>query len=129
MRAALCLLAVVWSGAVFAENDPARLTSPAGPLSEELVARIGPVIAACWMPDSPDEPVVTLSIRLTREANVGEVSLAWAEPDTQDRVQRAYQSARRAVYRCAGELDLPDNSYEVWRDIEMTFDPAPEAGQ
>lgn len=132
MRAAVYLLAFACAGMAHAETGPARLASPAGPLPDELAAQIAPVIAACWMPDALDgtpQPVVTLRIRLTREANVGEVSLAWAEPDTQDRVQRAYQSARRAVYRCAGELDLPDDSYEVWRDIEMTFDPTPEAGQ
>jgi hypothetical protein len=104
-----------------------RLSSPGGTLPDDLAARIGPVIAACWMTGSPDQPAVTLRIRLTEGANVGEVSLLRAESDTQDRVQRAYQSARRAVYRCGGDLDLPDEQYEIWREIEMTFDPSPEA--
>ena len=132
MRAVFACLMLACAGAALAETGPSRLTSPDGPLPEQLAAQIAPVIASCWLPEAPDgrpQPVVILRIRMTRDANISEVSLAWAEPDTQDRVQRAYQAARRAVYRCGGELDLPGDSYEVWRDIEMTFDPTPEEPQ
>ena len=34
----------------------------------------------------------------------------------------AAESARRAVQRCA-PLKLPVESYDIWRDTELTFDP------
>jgi hypothetical protein len=128
MKAALSCLLLACAGMTYAETAPAQLTSPAGPLPDDLAAQIGPVIAACWMPESPDLPVVTLNIRLTRESNISDVSLQSASSDTQMRVQRAYEAARRAVLRCGGHLELPVEQYDVWRDIEMTFDPTPEAG-
>jgi hypothetical protein len=38
--------------------------------------------------------------------------------------ERAFEAARRAIIRCArGGYDLPPESYEQWREIEITFDP------
>ena len=39
----------------------------------------------------------------------------------------ASESARRAVQRCA-PLDLPRETYDLWRDIELTFDPGKMLG-
>jgi outer membrane biosynthesis protein TonB len=39
----------------------------------------------------------------------------------------ASESARRAVQRCA-PLDLPRETYDLWRDIELTFDPSKMLG-
>lgn len=40
----------------------------------------------------------------------------------QDTYRAAAESARRAVQRCA-PLKLPAETYDVWREIELTFDP------
>ncbi|RMF12773.1 MAG: hypothetical protein D6763_00030 [Alphaproteobacteria bacterium] len=39
----------------------------------------------------------------------------------------ASESARRAVQRCA-PLKLPRETYDIWRDIELTFDPSQMLG-
>ena len=39
-------------------------------------------------------------------------------------VSQAFEAARRAIIRCASDgYGLPPESYEAWRDVEITFNP------
>ena len=38
--------------------------------------------------------------------------------------QQAYEAARRAVLRCGARgFDLPAERYDLWREVEMVFNP------
>ncbi len=51
------------------------------------------------------------------------IKLVSSEGGGQSAVDAAFQAARRAVVRCARGFDLPRDRYELWRDIELTFNP------
>jgi hypothetical protein len=38
--------------------------------------------------------------------------------------QQAYEAARRAIIRCGvNGYDLPEESYDHWRQVELVFNP------
>jgi hypothetical protein len=89
-------------------------------------------VNACWIVDvgsqaadvkvvvgfdmQPDGTVVSSSLRLL--SSEGGSGIA---------VETAYEAARRAILRCqiqnGGSYDLPEDKYEQWKRVEMTFNP------
>ena len=61
-----------------------------------------------------------------RHAKVaGEVRLLNHNAESDAAANSAYESARRAILRCQsqGGFPLPEDKYEQWRRVQMTFDP------
>ncbi len=94
-------------------------------------------IYTCWrLPAgaaNPEELVVDLKIHLSRDGTLAvppEVISKGASSFGNNTFARAAEdAARRAVVRCAPYDFLPDNKYERWRVITMTFDPARMIGK
>lgn len=89
-------------------------------------AAFGGQVRACWNPVGAAETVaVTVGFALTPEGRVQDnaVTLVSAGPGGAEAVEEAFQAARRAVLRCQGDgYDLPPDQYDLWRDVELTFD-------
>jgi len=84
-------------------------------------------VASCWAIDvsSPEAYVViTLSLQLNIDGKVINIRMLNSSGGSDVSVDKAFQSARRAILRCQGEgYPLPKSKYERWKFIEITFDP------
>jgi len=69
---------------------------------------------------------VTIVFGLDRQGKViSGPDLLTSSGGTSGAVNAAYEAARRAVNRCGRDgFDLPEDKYEQWRVVEMTFDPS-----
>lgn len=88
-------------------------------------------ISTCWnvgmLSDAAKRVKVTLVFDLARDGTpvADSITLLGDSGTTPPARQQAFQAARRAILRCgAGGFDLPQQTYEQWRRVEMTFDPA-----
>lgn len=100
-------------------------TGNAPQLSQSELDALRAQIQACWNPPAGalDGKDLIVRVRLQLNQN-GSLS---ADPTLLDRAQStpaqiAAESALRAVRRCQ-PYRLPIAKYEVWRDVEVTFDP------
>jgi len=85
-------------------------------------------VQSCWLvpagaPDAEDL-VVRLKISLNPDGTLSRPPeiIDQGRLGQSDYYRVAAESARRAVQKCS-PLKLPVESYDIWRDIEMTFDP------
>jgi colicin import membrane protein len=103
-------------------------TGPAISRSEanKIVAMLRDQLTRCWVPPAgTGVPAVTVRFELSREGWISNdpVVVPVNPVDLQSaRFQPAADSALRAVRSCT-PLRLPAAGYEVWRDVEITFDP------
>ena len=70
--------------------------------------------------------VVVVSVEMTRDAKPihGTVKLVDVSEGSSDAAQKAFDAARRAILRCGlSGYDLPQEKYDQWKQIEMTFNP------
>ena len=109
-------------------NQTASLGSPTGraaTLSQSEIDALRAQIQACWSPpvgvaDAKDLTVL-MRLQLKQDGTVA------VDPQTLNRsgnplFQVAAESARRAILRCQ-PYRLPVAKYEVWKDVEVNFDP------
>lgn len=100
-------------------------TGNAPRLTQSEIDALRAQIQACWNPPVGAENAQDLIVRLRVQFRTdGTLS---AEPSLVNRgaspyFQVAAESAMRAVRRCQ-PYTLPAAKYEVWRDVEVTFDP------
>ena len=85
-------------------------------------------VARCWnVGNAPSPlPVVTVAFELDSSGKpiVNSLKLIGAGKDTSDAVKSAYNNAKRAILRCgAGGYKLPLVKYDLWRNMELTFNP------
>ena len=97
----------------------------AATLSQSEIDALRAQIQACWNPPVGAENAQDLVVRVRVQFRTdGTLS---AEPTLMNRgsspyFQVAAESAMRAVRRCQ-PYTLPAAKYDVWRDVEVTFDP------
>jgi colicin import membrane protein len=100
-------------------------TGNAARLTQSEIDALRAQIQACWNPPIGAENAQDLIVRLRIQFRTdGTLS---AEPALINNGSSAYfrvavESAMRAVRRCQ-PYTLPAAKYEVWRDVEVTFDP------
>jgi colicin import membrane protein len=109
-------------------NQTASLGLPTGTsatLSQNEIDALRAQIQACWSPPAgaleAKELVVKVRLQLRQDGSLS------ADPTLLNRgshpvFQIAAESALRAIRRCQ-PYKLPIAKYEVWRDVEVTFDP------
>jgi colicin import membrane protein len=100
-------------------------TGVASRLTQSEIDALRAQIQACWNPpigaaDAPDL-VVRVRVQLRPDGSLA------GEPQLLNRggspyFQVAAESAMRAVRRCQ-PYSMPAAKYDVWRDVEVTFDP------
>ena len=101
--------------------DLARLTVS---LQDAIRSQVQP----CWLfpagaPNAEDLDVrLHISLNPDGSLNGPPVILNQSKVNQSDYYRVAAESARRAVQKCA-PLKLPVDSYDVWRDIDMNFNP------
>lgn len=110
-------------------NQTASLGAPNGrhqTLSANEIDALRAKIQACWNPPAgvadAKELIVTVRIMLKQDGSLA------AEPAILNRssnplFQIAAESALRAIRRCAPYDKLPIAKYDVWKDVEVNFDP------
>jgi colicin import membrane protein len=109
-------------------NRTASLGVPTGnaaTLSQSEIDALRAQIQACWNPPpgalDARELIVQVRLQLNRDGSVS------AEPQVLNRgshpqFQVAAESAKRAIRRCA-PYKMPIAKYDIWQDVEVTFDP------
>lgn len=86
-------------------------------------------IQGCWVVD-PGAQVAGVAVSvvfgLDREGRlISGPDLLTSSGGSPETVEQAFESARRAIMRCARDgFPLPPEKYEQWRIVEMTFDPS-----
>ncbi|MBK5928649.1 energy transducer TonB, partial [Rhodobaculum claviforme] len=114
--------------------DAAR-TAASGPAAGPAALGSGTVdalrraVAQCWNigPLSTEAQAVTVTVgfRLARDATPeGDVRMIDYTGGSEAAARQAFEAARRAILRCgATGFPLPADSYDAWREVEMTFNP------
>ena len=97
-------------------------------MTPEERAAFGRAVAACWVVE-PDYAMVIVRVRFEMDQRgfvVGNrVELLEVRGGDEVAQARAYEAVRTAIIRCDDRgYDLPIEKYEIWREVEMTFDGA-----
>ncbi len=127
------LAAAIADAVAEAASAPAP-TGPAQPAGPPLTAgqRDGFRIAVqqCWNVGSLSsdalQTTVVVGVDMARDGRpeTGSIRLIEATGGTNSGANQAFEAARRAIIRCgANGFDLPEESYDHWRSVEMVFNP------
>lgn len=86
-------------------------------------------VAHCWNVGASPEPLPALIVSLDMTPDAMPVAdsfrMMGATQASDAAIETAFSAVRRAVIRCAGTgYDLPENNYDAWRSIIITFDPS-----
>lgn len=109
---------------------PTQADTPAGPpltRGEQDALRIA--VQRCWIVDVGSEAAsVTVTVGMDMESSGRVVSsslrLIGSEGGSAAAAETAFQAARRAILRCQNDgYQLPQDKYDQWKTIEMTFNP------
>ena len=101
----------------------------AKPLAQRWIIDLRDSVAKCWVVDRSkkySKISVTLGVSFDRKGTLlsDSIYLVSASDGSSNDINLAYQSARRAILRCAGDgYDLPDDKYEIWKQMEIQFIP------
>ncbi len=84
-------------------------------------------VSRCWnvgaLGTDAMQVVVTVGMDMSRDGAPSNLRLVSHTGGSAAAAEQAYDTARRAILRCA-PFDLPQDRYAQWRQIEMTFNPA-----
>lgn len=120
-------LATVLPAPLTAQQLPA-LPDPASTMTTPAAAAVLQGIAACWVVDPGSagaDVVVTVAFSLDPDGRVaGEIDLVTHSDAPAAARDMAFDAARRAILRCQGSgFALPQDAYDSWKHVNMTFDP------
>ncbi|RYH01154.1 hypothetical protein EU805_15360 [Salipiger sp. IMCC34102] len=116
--------------AAAAVEAPQPDAAPGPPMSASEQEGFRVAVNACWNVDPGSQAArvtMTVSFQLDRSGRVqGDVRQVGAMGGDAGATEIAYQAARRAILRCQGQggYDLPEEKYDQWREVEITFDPS-----
>jgi hypothetical protein len=102
--------------------------SGADPLSQGEKDALIVAVSDCWSVDpgaASGKVTVVVSVTLNRDGTLSaSPKFVSATGGDQTAVDVAFRKARTAVISCGRRgFDLPEEKYEHWREIEMTFNP------
>lgn len=121
-------VAAALAEATASESSP-QSSAPSGPpLTGGEKDSLRLAVQQCWVVDVGSraaDVTVVVGLSLDRNGKVqGDVRLVDATGGDGAAVQTAFQAARRAVLRCQKSgYDLPQEKYDHWKDVEITFNP------
>ncbi|MGR3712784.1 MAG: energy transducer TonB [Shimia sp.] len=111
------------------EPTPSTNSAPSGPpLTGGEKDALVVAVQQCWVVDVGSraaDVTVVVGLSLDRGGKVaGDIRLVDASGGDDAAVRTAFQSARRAVLRCQKSgFDLPQEKYDHWKEVEITFNP------
>ena len=105
-----------------------------GDLSDAAKTSFLRQIGNCWNVGSAStgamQTKVTVAFSMTEDGRVdtGSIRMLSFEGGSQSDADVAYRMARSALVRCQNDggrsgYDLPDDKYDQWRNVELTFNP------
>ena len=107
----------------------AKAAEPNGPkLTDEEINGLKNDVRQCWIIDrgSPVSNVkltVAMSMKPDGKVEVGSLRMIGGEGGSDRIIKTAFQVVRRAILRCQKTgYDLPQEKYDRWREIEITFE-------
>lgn len=116
------------SEALAAVQPPAAPAGPPLSAGERDALRLA--IAQCWNVGSLSsealETTVTVAMAMNRNGTpvTNSIRMAGFSGGTEAGARQAFEAARRAIIRCGSRgFDLPDEKFEQWKDVEITFNP------
>ena len=87
-------------------------------------------VSSCWnlgaLSTEAMATVITVAFDMARDGkpDAGSIRLLSHTGGSDAAANQAFQAARRAIIRCGvNGYDLPDEKYDHWRQIEITFNP------
>jgi hypothetical protein len=108
-----------------------QLSLPSNPplsVGEKMALRVA--VQDCWNVGSLSslalETTVVVAVSLTQDGKpvVSSIRQVGSEGGTSASVSQAFETARRAIIRCGARgFQLPNDKYDQWKDIELTFSP------
>jgi hypothetical protein len=110
-------------------STPAPAANPGPPMTGAERDSFRLAVQGCWVVDPGAQAAgvtVTVVFGLDRQGRLTSgPDLLTSSGGTPGAVDAAYQAARRAITRCGRDgFQLPEEKYEQWRVVEMTFDPS-----
>ena len=125
-----CATAAVNAALAEALGEPAASDETSGPtLTAGETNALRLAVQNCWVVDVGSQAadvtvVIGMSMDVRGKVTPGSLRLVSSTGGEGSAVETAFQSARRAILRCQKEgYDLPEDKYEQWKEIEMTFNP------
>jgi len=117
--------------AAVAEAASAPAAAPSGPpLTRGQREGLRLAVQNCWnvgaLSSEALRVTVTIEVQMARSGvpEQNSVRMLGNTGGSDTAIRQAYEAARRAVLRCGGSgYDLPAESYDQWRTIEITFNP------
>ena len=111
-------------------EDPAPAAPQGPPLTGGEREAMRLAVGACWnlgaLSSDAMATVVVVGFDMGRDGKpaAGSIELLSHRGGTPAGAQQAFQAARRAILRCGvNGYDLPDEKYDHWKRIEITFNP------
>ncbi|MCC1480209.1 hypothetical protein J1C52_00995 [Roseibaca sp. Y0-43] len=99
-------------------------------LSASEADRLRLAIQQCWnigtLSTEAQQITITVGFSMTPAAmpEQGSIYTVESSAGSDGAVSQAFEAARRAIIRCAGDgYGLPPESYDAWRNVEITFNP------
>jgi hypothetical protein len=128
------LLASIAEAAAEVAGETARagLTdrgAAAGALGAGEADALRRAVQGCWnvgaLSTEAMATTVTVAFAIGRDRRpTGDMRLADWSGGSQAAAQQAFEAARRAILRCGSDgFPLDPEAYDIWRDVEMTFNP------
>lgn len=122
------LAAAIASAVAEAVQTP---TAPSGPpLSAGAREGFRVAVSTCWnvgsLSNEAQRTTVVVGFDMSPDARPvdGTLRLISYDGGSQAAAQQAYEAARRAILRCgASGYNLPAESYDDWRQVELVFNP------
>ena len=117
--------------AAVAEAATSAPATPSGPpLSAGAREGLRLAVQECWnigsLSTEAQRVTVTISVQMSQSGvpETNSVRMIDNTGGSETAIRQAFEAARRAVLRCGTSgYDLPVESYDHWREIEITFNP------
>ncbi len=114
-----------------AEATEAPSSAPTGPpLTQGERDGLRLAVSSCWnlggLSTEAMRTTVTIALEMNRDGTplTNSIRLIAFDGGSEAAARQAFEAGRRAIIRCARDgYDLPDEKFEQWREIEMTFNP------
>lgn len=114
---------------VLSEEAPAVPQGPPLTSGEQDAMRLA--VASCWNLGALSTEAMATTIEVgfdmkrDGKPEAGSIRLLSHRGGSAAAAQQAFQAARRAIIRCgANGYDLPEDKYDHWREVVITFDPS-----
>ncbi|MFZ1726839.1 MAG: cell envelope biogenesis protein TolA, partial [Albidovulum sp.] len=125
------LVAGVVTGAASETPTPGTGTAPLGaPMTSGEKDGLRVAVQRCWtigaVSTDAMNTIVTVRVNMNLDGkpDVASIKMTGYDGGTENSAQIMFRAAKSAIVRCTGDgYPLPKEKYEIWKDLELVFDP------